>query len=187
MLTVDNTVLVVIDAQEKLTAVMDDREALVENLVKLVRAMQALGVPIIRLEQNPSRMGPTIAPLQALLGDRPAIPKMSFSCRGEPAFLDALKATGRKQVLIAGIETHVCVYQTAVDLIRDGYAAEVVADAVSSRRAADKAIGLEKIRACGFHSVGSGQGHITSVETAVFELMRSAGHPAFRNVLKIVK
>ncbi len=187
MLTIETTILVLIDVQEKLAAVMDEREALFANLVKLVRAMQALGVPIVRLEQNPRRMGPTIAPLQALLTDVPPIPKMSFSCCGDDAFRQALQTAGRRQVLIAGIETHVCVYQTTVDLIREGYAAEVVVDAVASRRAADKAIGLAKIRACGSHSVGSGQGHLTSVETAIFELMRTAEHPAFRTILNIVK
>jgi nicotinamidase-related amidase len=187
MLDTENTILVLIDVQEKLTSVMHEREALISSLVKLVKGIQILDVPIIWLEQNPEKMGPTIPELKGLLeGDAPTA-KMSFSCCGVEGFNQTLLASGRKQVLIAGIETHVCVYQTAAGLIRGGYSAEVVADAVSSRTATDKEIGLAKIRACGAHSAGSGQGHITSVETALFELMRTAEHPAFRDMLKIVK
>lgn len=187
MLDTNNTVLVLIDVQEKLASVMHEREALIENLVKLVRGVQLLEIPIIWLEQNPDKMGQTIPELRELMTGAPPMTKMSFSCCGAEGFKDALEASGCKQVLIAGIETHVCVYQTAVELIRASYAVEVVVDAVSSRRLADKEIGLTKIRACGAHSAGSGQGHVTTVETALFELMRSAEHPAFRDMLKIVK
>jgi nicotinamidase-related amidase len=187
MLTSDETILVLIDVQEKLTAVMDDREALIENLVKLVKALQALGVPVIRLEQNPGRMGNTITPLRELLAEAPALAKLSFSCWGDAAFRQALTGTGRRKVLLAGIETHVCVYQTAADLLAEGYAVEVVADAVASRRAVDKAIGLDRIRACGRSAGDAGRSPLTSVETVIFELLRSAEHPAFRTVLGIVK
>ncbi|MBT3191391.1 MAG: hydrolase [Verrucomicrobia bacterium] len=187
MLSTDNAVLVLIDVQEKLTSVMHDRDALVENLVKLVKGALLLGIPIIRFEQNPEKMGKTISELDALLHDAPPITKMSFGCCGVDGFVDDLFAMRRKQVLIAGIETHVCVYQTAVELIRGGYSVEVVVDAVSSRRASDKEVGLAKIQACGAHSAGSGQGHVTSVETALFELMRSAEHPNFRDMLRVVK
>jgi nicotinamidase-related amidase len=88
---------------------------------------------------------------------------------------------------MAGIETHVCVYQSAVGMMRDGYAVEVVTDATSSRSPGDKAVGLEKIRAAGAGSTGTGEGHLTSVETAVFELLRSSDHPRFRDILRIVK
>ncbi len=187
MLDSNNTVLVLIDVQEKLTSVMHEREALIENLVKLVKGVQLLDIPIIWLEQNPDKMGGTIPELRELLNGQAPITKMSFSCCGAEGFADALEASGRKQVLVAGIETHVCVYQTAVDLIRASYAAEVVVDAVSSRRASDKAVGLAKIQACGSHSAGSGQGHTTTVETALLELMRSAENPRFRDMLRIVK
>lgn len=187
MLDSHNTVLVLIDVQEKLTSVMHERETLIENLVKLVKGAQLLEIPIIWLEQNPDKMGQTIPELCELLDGQTPITKMSFSCCGADGFKEALKASGRKQVLIAGIETHVCVYQTSVELIRAGYAVEVVVDAVSSRRATDKETGLAKIQACGAHSAGSGQGHITTVETALFELMRTAENPAFRDMLKVVK
>lgn len=187
MLNTDNTLLVLIDVQEKLTAVMHERERLIINLEKLLKGMKTLHVPILWLEQNPDRMGRTIAPLLPLLDGVTPLPKMSFNGCGCDAFNTALQQSGRKQILIAGIETHVCIYQTAISLIRDSYAVEVVEDAVSSRKPGDHAIGLEKIRDCGRHSTGSGQGHITTVEIALFELLRSAEHPSFRDILKIVR
>jgi nicotinamidase-related amidase len=188
MLTLERTVCVLVDVQEKLTAVMHERELLVDGLCKLVRCMKALQVPIIQVEQLPEKMGPTIPELQALLdGAGEPIVKSSFSCYDAASFCGRLDQLGRRQILLAGIETHICVYQSAVGLMRDGYAVEVVGDATSSRTLANKRVGLEKIRAAGMGSTGTGEGHLTSVETAVFELMRSAEHPAFRDILKIVK
>jgi len=187
MLNTENTLLVLIDVQEKLTAVIHDRERLVTNLVKLLKGMKILQIPVLLLEQNPAKMGPTIAPLMPLLDGVTPFAKTTFSCSGCEAFNIALQRSGRKQILIAGIEAHVCVYQTAIALIRESYAVEVVSDAVSSRRIEDCAIGLEKIRDCGRHSVGSGQGHITTIEIALFELLRSSEHARFRDILNIVK
>ena len=187
MLDPETTLLVLIDVQAKLTAVMHERGALVTNLVKLLKGMNALGIPVIQVEQNPAKMGTTIPELQCQLDSNPPITKTCFSCCGSDAFNTALKASGRKQILIAGIETHVCVYQTAISLIRESYAVEVVVNAVSSRNPRDHAIGLEKIREAGRHSIGSGQGHVTTVETALFELMRTSEHSAFRDILKIIK
>ena len=113
MLEPNNTILVLIDAQAKLTAVMHDRDELVSNLVKLVKGIQLLKVPILWLEQNPDKMGSTIPELGELLAGQTPITKMGFSCCGVEPFDTQLLNSGRKQVLIAGIETHVCVYQTA--------------------------------------------------------------------------
>ena len=104
---------------------------------------------------------------------------MAFSAWGEKNFVEALAASGRKQVLLTGIETHVCVYQTAVDLLRNGYEAHVVADAVSSRSRANREAGLRSAAAAG--------AGITTLEMFLFELMRTAEHPAFREVQKIVR
>jgi nicotinamidase-related amidase len=179
MLNHKDTVFVLIDVQGKLAGLMHEKERLFENLEKLLRGMQALNVPIIWMEQIPEKMGPTIVPLRQLLGTHAPIPKTSFSCGGSPAFMEQLKATRKKQVLLAGIETHVCVYQTAADLVRQAYHVEVAADAVSSRRALDRDIALRKI-----DEVGA---YLTTVETAIFELLRTADHPKFRDILAIVK
>ena len=179
MIALGNCALALVDVQEKRFSVMHEKDALSDRLQRLVRGCLALKLPVVWMEQTPGKMGPTIPALRELLGALTPLAKSSFSCCGSPAFLQALQDAGRRQVLLAGIETHVCVYQTAAHLVRAGYAVEVVADAVSSRAAADRRVGLQKIR-----DAGAG---VTSVETALFELLQTAEHPAFREILRIVK
>ena len=179
MLKIENTILLLIDIQGKLAHMMHEKGALFDNLQKLVKGIQVLGVPVLWLEQNPVGLGPTIPEIADLLADATPIGKMSFSgCRND-GFLEALTALHRQQVLTAGIESHICVYQTTADLVAMGYAVHVVADAVSSRTAANKAIGLEKMKAAG--------ATLTSVETALFELIGVAEGEAFKQILRIVK
>jgi len=185
--TADNTTLVLIDVQEKLTSVMHNREDMINNLVKMVKGMQLLDIPIIWLEQNPTKMGRTIPELCELLQAQTPIEKMCFSCCGSNEFMEDLDTSRRKHILIAGIETHVCVYQTAIDLIRAGYAIEVVTDATSSRNPDNKKVALTKINACGMPTSGTGHGNTTTTEIALFELIRTAEHPNFRDMLRIVK
>lgn len=179
MLTRDNTALIVIDVQGKLARLMHEKEALFQNLQRLIKGAQALRIPILWTEQNPEGLGPTIPEIASLLSETTPLPKISFSCCGDDSFTQKLKATGRKQFLIAGIETHVCVYQTARDLLNDSYDVEVVVDAVSSRTQANREIGLEKMRDAG--------AHMTSTETALYELLQVAKGDQFKEILKIVK
>lgn len=179
MLTLENTVFALVDVQGRLAQLMHEKERLFDSLQRLVRGMQALKVPIIWMEQIPDKMGPTIAELSLLLPDQQPIAKTSFSCWGEPAFRQALGATGKQQVLIAGIEAHVCVYQTAVDLVAESYHVEVVEDAVSSRTKENRRMGL--------HRCEQGGARLTTVEMALFEMMRTAEHSAFKEALAIVK
>lgn len=179
MLTLENTALIVVDVQDKLARVMYEKEMLFENLQKLIKGVQILGIPIILTEQNPGGLGPTIPEVAHLLSDLQPIPKLSFSCCGDGRFLRELEALNRQQVLIAGIEAHVCVYQTAVDLLRLGYEVQVVADAVSSRTAENREIGLERVRSEG--------ASLTSTETALFELLKVAEGAKFKEILNIVK
>jgi len=179
MLEIANTVLVCIDIQGNLARAMDHKEDLFRNAKILISGIRALEVPIVWTEQNPQRLGETLPEVADLLSGFSPIPKMMFSCCGEEAFMHALEQTGRRQVLIAGIEAHVCVYQTARDLAGRGYEVQVVADAVSSRTAGNKAIALEKLK-----TIGAG---LTSTEMALFELMKTAEHPRFREISKIVK
>src|SRR6056297_3271590 len=111
MLDEKNCCLVLVDVQEKLSAVMHNKEKLFEKLATLVRGVKALDLPIICCEQNPARLGPTIDPLKEILADQQPIAKISFSCLGSSEFNDTLKSTGKEQVLICGIESHICVYQ----------------------------------------------------------------------------
>ncbi|MEA3459839.1 MAG: hydrolase, partial [Chloroflexota bacterium] len=164
MLTLENTVLLIIDIQGKLVRSMYEKEALIGNLQKIIRGARILGIPILWTEQNPEGLGPTMPEIACLLSNLQPIPKLSFSCCSNKRFMQELKALSRKQVLMAGIEAHICVYQTAMDLLNLGYEVQVVADAVSSRTAENREIGLEKIR--------DGGASLTSVETALFELLK---------------
>ena len=179
MLEIDSTVLMIVDVQGKLAQAMFDRERLFDGLVRLARGARALGLPVLLTEQNPARMGGTIPELGEALGAITPLAKMSFGCGADPGCAQALAAARRRQVLLAGIEAHVCMYQTAAQLAAGGYEVHAVADAISSRTEANYRIGLERMRAAG--------AAITSVESALFELMRTAEHPAFRAVLGIVK
>ena len=170
--------LVLVDVQQKLLPAIHDREALVASCAKLARGMAALGVPIVWTEQNPKGLGPTVPEVAELLPGE-AVTKVSFSCCGEPAFAEAVAALGRTQLVLAGIESHVCVWQTAADLLDGGHEVHICADAVSSRTPANRQIGLDRARAAG--------AAITSVEMALFELLDTAGDPAFKAILQIVK
>jgi nicotinamidase-related amidase len=179
MLAVEKCVLILVDVQEKLAAAMHGRDALVENTVKLTKGAGILGIPILWTEQNPKGLGQTLPEVAELLGQTRPITKLSFSCCREQSFLDALNKLQRSQVIVAGIECHVCVYQTVADLIQMGHEVQVVADAVSSRTFENKAIGLERCK--------HGGASITSVETALFELLKKAEGDKFKQMLKVVK
>lgn len=179
MLKAEQAVLVLVDVQGKLAEIMHDREALYQNIRRMIMAARALSLPIIWMEQIPEKMGRTVQEIRELLTTEQPISKKSFSGCGEPAFMTSLQATGRTQVLLAGIEAHVCVYQTASDLANMGYEPYVVSDAVSSRTPSNRQTGLERSRDAG--------AKITSVESALFEMMGTAEHPAFKEILKIVR
>jgi len=179
MLEIHNTFLLLIDMQERLYRAMHDKEDLLENVCKLIMGMKAFGIPIVMSEQYPEGIGKTIPEVAELLPDIPGIRKLSFSCCSNKECNAAMAATERNQVLIAGIETHVCVYQTAMDLLEGGYDVQVVADAVSSRSARNRDIGLMKMRDAGIV--------ITGVEIALFELLRTAESGKFRELSKILK
>jgi nicotinamidase-related amidase len=178
MLKTQDTVLVLVDFQGKLARIVQDSDAVIASARRLVRGAGVLDVPVLWTEQNPRGLGATVPELAELLPGEP-IAKLSFSCCGEGPFVEALERVGRKGVLLAGIEAHVCVYQTAADLLESGYEVEVVADAVSSRTAENKAIALARMRQLG--------AAITSVEMVLFELLGRAEGPRFKRLLEIVK
>ena len=179
MLTPENTILVIIDVQEKLARAMLDKEVLVQNAAKMVSGAKILGVPIIRTEQNPNGLGRTVPELEELLPDVEPISKLSFSCCGEPRFMNELQGSARRQILVGGIESHVCVYQTVLDLAALNYEVQVLADVVSSRTAENRNIGLDRCREAG--------ASLTSVETVLFEMLRAAEGEKFKQMLRVVK
>lgn len=179
MLTPDNTLLMIVDVQGKLAQLMHDRESLFRNLQILVQGAQILRLPIIWVEQNPAGLGPTLPEIAGLLAPLKPLPKMSFGACGDAAVMDAVQRTNRNRVLLAGIEAHVCIYLTAAELLTQGFQVEVVADAVSSRSARNKEIGLNKVTAL--------RGGITCTETALFELLGTAAAPGFKEVVRLLK
>lgn len=179
MLQKEQTLFVLVDVQGKLAQIVKDSETLHDNLAKLIQGLRVLNIPILWLEQYPAGLGATTESLASLLEGQQAIPKMTFSAVGNEEFMKQLEASGRKQILIAGIETHICVYMTATRLVDQGYEVEVVEDAVSSRTAENKRIGLDKMKG---HGVSA-----TCVETALYELVGEAGTDAFKQILKIIK
>jgi len=179
MLKTNNTALVLIDIQGKLASLMHDRETLYANLQKLIKGAQALELPILWLEQYPKGLGPTVPEIAELLKGQEPLAKTCFSAYGLDEFRQALRQTQRRQIVLAGIETHICVYQTARDLLDDDFCVEIVADAVSSRTPQNNAIGLEKMLDCG--------AQITSVEMCLFELLQKAGGAQFKEIAALVK
>ena len=179
MITTEDTALVLVDVQGKLAQAMHNKEILFENLKRLVQGVQILGVPVLWAEQNPDGLGPTLPEIVALLPNQKPVSKLSFSCCGNEKFMKELKASGRKNMLVVGIETHVCVYQTAADLIGLQYDVQIVADAVASRTPENKQIGLEKCK-----DAGAG---LTSTETVLFELLKEAKGERFKQIIQLVK
>jgi len=179
MIDIENSVLVVIDIQGKLASLMYQKEKFFENVVKMIKGAQVLGIPIIWNEQLPDKLGATIPEIKDVLGDLAPMPKSTFSCCGNPAFVQKLMELDRDCVFLTGMETHVCVYQTTFDLIELDYDVFLVADAVSSRTPENKQIGIEAMKDYG--------AEITSVEMALFEMLEVAEGDMFKRIIEIVK
>jgi len=175
----ENTIGLVIDVQEKLFPHMLNREELLGNLIKLISGLKVLEVPILLTEQYTKGLGTTINPLQEAIGDYKAIEKMAFSCCDEPQFLKVLKDHSKKNVIICGIESHVCVLQTCIDLQQAGYQSVIIEDCISSRKTSDKVIALERMKKEG--------AIISSLESILFELSRVSGTESFKAISRIVK
>ncbi|MFH1143429.1 MAG: hydrolase [Candidatus Eisenbacteria bacterium] len=179
MLSRDTSVLVAVDFQAKLMPAIHDVDGMLRRTMRLIQGARLLGLPILVTEQYPKGIGATHAQIIVALGEhyRP-IQKMTMSCMGEPAFSAALAATGRKQVILSGIEAHVCVHQTAADLVRAGYEVHVAADCISSRTARDAELARRRAAQMGCR--------LTGHEMAIFEILAVAGTPEFKEWIRIV-
>jgi len=178
-LTPQNAVLVIVDVQEKLMAVMARRDEVVANIKKLAAAAKILGVPTLVTTQYAKGIGPTLAEVAEAAGNPSAMDKITFSCCRHEEFARAVKELRRPRVILCGVETHVCVQQTAIDLMVDGRSVYVCADAVCSRRDSDRDTAIARIRDCG--------AVITTVESAVFEMLRQAGTAEFKACLTLFR
>lgn len=180
MLKSEQTALVLIDMQKSLWQAMPEKERLLDNARRLVEGCKALGVPVLWTEQLPEKLGPTLVTLgEALGGYATPVVKSSFSCCGAEEFMRQLQAAGRRQLLLCGIEAHVCVHQTALDLLAAGHEVHLAADAIASRTETNRATALARLQQAGALP--------TCVEMALFEMLRDARHPKFREILKLVK
>ena len=179
MLESKTTILVIIDVQGKLAQIMHDREDLVKNLQILISGAKLVEIPIIWMEQLPDKLGPTIPEIQELLPDIEPIVKDVFSCARNEEFNGRLQELHGHDIILAGIESHVCVYQTAMDLLGQDFTVHVAADAVSSRTDSNKQLGLDRMLLEGVVQ--------TSVEMVLFELQGVATGDRFRKLAKLVK
>lgn len=171
--------LVCVDMQCALADVMGRRDAVVGTAALLVRAAAVLGIPVVVTRQYPQGLGDTVPELAEALGEHTPVDKVSFSCLAEPAFRARIEDLGRRQVVLTGMETHICITQTALALVEEGYEVSVVADAACSRREADHEVALARLRAAGVQ--------VTVAESVIYEALERAGTPEFRAVLELVK
>ena len=179
MLDIRNSLLIIVDVQGKLAQLMHDKDTLFKNIEILVKAAKILDIPILWCQQCPDSLGPTIPEIARLLADYEPINKSSFSCCGEENFNIRLNESSREQIILCGIETHVCIYQTAFDLLRKSFHVDVVADAVSSRTLDNKQIALAKMTAGGIN--------ISCTEMVLFELLKTAEHSRFKEIARLIK
>lgn len=173
--------LIVVDIQEKLLPPIWEKERLVRNSQLLIRLAGILKIPALVTTQYMKGLGNTVPEVAALLPDTPSIDKLMFSCFGSDVFCSLLKRLPgqRTTVLLCGMETHICVMQTALGALREGYLVHVASDAVSSRSELNWRIGLERMRAAG--------AILSSTEMMIYELLRSSGAPAFKELLPYLK
>lgn len=176
LLEKDDCVLVVVDIQDKLLAVMDDKDAILENAIKLVKFANIVGLPVLVTEQE--KLGPTVQALADEVRDFDPIMKLDFDASCVAGFLTALTDLDRDTVVLVGIESHICVTQTALSLL-PLVDVHVVADAVTSRTQQNKKIALDRMRLSG--------ATITSTEIFMYEILKTAGTDEFKETLKLVK
>ncbi|MCX6268392.1 MAG: hydrolase [Bacteroidetes bacterium] len=175
----EKALLLVIDFQERLFPAIHDHEKLSKNVPLLIEGLKVLGIPMIVTEQYVKGLGPTIPEIAATIQGVDRIEKASFSCCDEPQFMMELASSGKDFVIIAGIESHVCVLQTVIDLQENGFHPVVVEDCISSRNPNDKLIAMDRMRREGVI--------ITTYEAILFELLRYSGGETFKAISKLVK
>lgn len=175
----DNTTALIIDIQERLFPHIHEHNTIAANTGILIRGLQVLGVPLYVTQQYSRGLGHTIASIEALFDSFTHIEKTAFSCCDEPQVTKTLEETGRKFIIVAGIESHICVLQTVIDLLEKEYLPVVIGDCVSSRRLSDKKTAIHRMRKEG--------AVISSYESILFELCRYSGTEEFKAISGLVK
>jgi nicotinamidase-related amidase len=175
----DDALLVIVDIQERLAVAMTEKERVVTNTLHLVESAKLLGVPILITEQYSKGLGPTLPEVRNAVQSYAPIEKITFSCCGEKFFMEAVQETEKKQIILVGMETHVCVLQTCIDLLQNGYFVHVVSDAICSRTKQNYKTAIEYMRDAG--------AVITCTETVLFQLQVKAGTEEFKAISKRIK
>jgi len=171
--------VVLVDLQERLVSTMDRRQEVLVNARFLAEAAVLLGMPVMVTRQYPQGLGDTVAEIGSVPAASEPVDKLTFDCMGEPEFRHRLEALGRRQIVLAGMETHICVAQTALGLLAADYEPFVVVDAVCSRRELDHEVAIARLRDAG--------AIVTTAEAVVYEALGRAATPEFRAVLSLVK
>jgi nicotinamidase-related amidase len=179
MISRDNTALIVIDFQEKLLPKIRGAEAITEQAVKLIRFARELNIPILWTEQYPQGLGRTVAPITEALETELPIEKTAFGCFGAPEFAEALAVSGKKHLLLTGVEAHICVMQTGLAALQKGFKVYVPRDAVGSRHESEYEAGLHRLARAG--------ASLVTTEMALFEILKEAGTPEFKRALPYLK
>jgi len=175
----NNAALVLIDIQDRLVPAMSRREQVFANCLNLIEAAGLLDIPVVVTEQYPKGLGPTVCEIRDALPLYTPIEKVTFDCCGSDGFNDAVRALGREQLVIAGMETHVCVLQTCLSLLDNGYQVHLVSNAVCSRKKEDYIAGREMMRDAG--------AVITCTETVLFQILERAGTPEFKTISRLIR
>ncbi len=179
VLNPSTTALLIIDIQERILPVISNNKNVVQNTLKLIKGFKVMNLPIFYTEQYPKGLGTTADELKIELDDAQYFDKLSFSCYGAVELFDKFKEKNLSQIVVTGVEAHVCVQQTVLDLLENKFQVNVAADAISSRRETDYNIALDRMR---YHGA-----EITTAESILFELLNVCGTDTFKQISKIVK
>lgn len=179
LLEAENTILLIVDIQDKLAVVMKEREKVVKNNLHLIELAKTINMPVMVTEQYPKGLGATVTEVREALPYYRPVEKMTFDCCGQPSFLEELKDHNKSTVLLSGMETHICVLQTCLGLLKGGINVHIARDAVCSRTKENWKTGLEFMREAG--------AVVTSTETALFQLLKVGGTEEFKKISKRIK
>jgi nicotinamidase-related amidase len=175
----DDAALLIIDIQERLATVMKQREPVVKNSIHLVELAKMLHIPIVVTEQYPKGIGHTVEEIKHVLPVYQPIEKLTFSCCDEPSFLQTIKGLNKKTLILTGMETHICILQTCIGLLQNGFNVHIVKDAICSRTKENWKTACEYMRDAG--------AVITCTEAVLFQLLKTAGTEEFRTISKRIK
>ena len=179
MFKIEDTLLLVVDFQVNLMPAIHNHNELEKKTVTFINGCRLLDMPILTMQQYSKGLGDTIPAIKAALGEFQHIEKTTFSCYGDAGFVTKLKETGKTNIIVTGIEAHICVQQTVLDLLDNGYNVYVVADCIGSRNETDRLYAEKRMQQAG--------AIITTLESVLFELLLRAEHPMRKEISKLVQ